>query len=423
MKNVVLSIDVVEPGLVNAVKLLSRELGRPLQGIVLVHKSFVDYPGRPVDTTGLFEEIIVDFDDPQALQTAILPFMDRILAVTTRYEDAIHHLSQLVPFVPYVNAPTESSLVWSTEKPLMRDRLKTYDAKLVPKYKQLTSKDLPNWEKLTAGFTYPVIVKPGSLWSSFLVTRCDTKEELGECLKATFEIIHEVYGRLRRETEPSVLVEEMMQGDMYSIDAYVSQTGVIRCLPIIQVLTAESLGLRGFYGHTCIVPTDLSQEEVDKANAAAKAAVRALHLRSTTVHIELFRTPSGWKIIELGARIGGGREELYREAYGIEHHYNDLANRAGMEPKIPAKPLRHALREDIYSDDKEGVLEAIEGLEEARKLESMASLTVSAKPGDKIAYADKGGDVLVVGILSNADKKKLDADAKKLREVVKFKIK
>jgi hypothetical protein len=171
------------------------------------------------------------------------------------------------------------------------------------------------------------------------------------------------------------------------------------------------------------VPTDLSQQEVDKANAAATASVRALHLRSTTVHIELFHTATGWKIIELGARIGGGREELYREAYGIEHHYNDLANRAGMEPKIPTEALRHALREDIYSDDKEGTLEAIEGLEEARNLESMASLTVGAKPGDKIAYADKGGDVLVVGILSNTDKHKLDADAKKLREIVKFKIK
>src|SRR6185295_6627774 len=107
--------------------------------------------------------------------------------------------------------------------------------------------------------------------------------------------------------------------------------------------------------------------------------------------------------------------------YGIEHHYNDIANRAGLEPKIPTKPLRHALREDIYSDDKEGILEAIEGLEEAHKLESMVSLTVGAKPGDKISYADKGGDVLVVGILSNTDKKKLDADAKKLREVVQFK--
>lgn len=423
MRDIVLSIDVVEPGLVNAVELLEKELGRPLKGIALVHESFVDYPGRPVDTTGRFEEVIVDYDDPDALQKAIKPFVDRILVVTTRYEDAIHHLSKLVPFVPYLNTPTESSLVWSTEKPLMRDRLKNYDPRLVPEYAKISEKNLPKWEELTKDLKFPVIVKPGSLWSSFLVTRCDTKEELGECLKATFEIIQGVYGRLRRETPPIVLVEEFMVGDMYSTDAYVSQTGEIRCMPLIKVLTSASLGLPGFYGHTCIVPTDLPEAEVNKAFDAAKAAIRALHLRSTTTHIELFRTAEGWKIIELGARIGGGREELYREAYGIEHHYNDLANRADIPLKAPLKPLRHALREDIYADDREGIIEAVEGAEEARKLESLVSLDIGVKPGDKAQFAENGGDVLAVGILSNTDKRQLDADAARLREVLQFKIK
>ncbi|HEY8998745.1 MAG TPA: ATP-grasp domain-containing protein [Candidatus Saccharimonadales bacterium] len=421
MKDIVLSIDVVEPGLVNAVHLLSKELGRPLRGIILVHKDFVDYPGRPVDTTGLFEEIIVDFDDSDELQKVIKPFMDQILVVTTRYEDAIHHFSQLVPFVPYVNTPTESSLIWSTEKPLMRDRLKAYDENLVPKYQRVESKDLAHWEELVKGFSYPVIVKPGSLWSSFLVTRCENKQELGECLESTFKIIEEVYGRLRRVTQPEVLIEEFMVGDMYSVDAYVSQEGIIECLPPIQVLTAESVGLPGLYGYRCIVPTKLSEEEVGKAHAAAKASVRALNLRATTAHIELFRTKDGWKIIELGARIGGYREDLYREAYGVEHHYNDLANRAGIKPKISHEVVRHARAENIYADE-EGIIEAIEGLEEARELESAVYVKSHVEPGTMALSAGNGGDLIVDAILSNANLEQLEEDVAKLRTLIKIKV-
>ncbi|HSW98439.1 MAG TPA: ATP-grasp domain-containing protein [Candidatus Saccharimonadales bacterium] len=421
-KDIVLSVDVVEPGLVNAVKLLSKELGRPLTGVVLVHKGFVDYPGRPVDKTGLFKEIVVDFDDPDALQRAVQPFMDRILLVTTRYEQAIHNLRQLIPFLPYLSAPTETSLAWSTEKPLMRDRLKAYDPDLVPKYKRIEEKDMANWQEITKGLTFPVIVKPGSLWSSFLVTRCDNEKGLGECLKATLAIINGVYKRQRRANKPAVLVEEMMQGDMYSTDAYVSQDGTTHCLPIVKVITAASLGLPGFYGHSCILPTGLTEAETEGALRAAKASVRALHLRSTTVHIEMFHTANGWKIIELGARIGGRREELYREAFNIEHHYNDLANRAGMELKIPTKLIRYARAEDFYADE-EGTVEAVEGLDEARKLESIVSLNVHVKPGDEALFADKGGGVLIDAILSNADEKKLDADVAELRKVIRFKIK
>jgi D-alanine-D-alanine ligase-like ATP-grasp enzyme len=421
-KDIILSIDVVEPGLVKAVKLLSKELGRPLKGIALVHKSFLDYPGRPVDKTGLFEEIVVDYDDKHELQRTIKPFVDRILVVTTRYEDAIHHFSSLVPFIPYVNAPSESSLIWSTEKPMMRDRLKAHDENLVPKYCYLEEKELPNLKELVYGFTYPVIVKPGSLWSSFLVSECKSEKELESYLRKTFKVIRSVYDRVRRETEPVILVEEMMQGEMYSTDAYVAHDGTIECLPIIRVLTANEVGLTGFYGYSCIVPTGLSIEEEQKAFDAAKSAIRALHLRSTTAHVELFRTKQGWKIIELGARIGGYREGLYGEAFGIEHHYNDLVNRAGLKTKINRKHIKHARAENIFAD-MEGVVEAIEGIEEAKKLESTVFVEKHANVGDEALFAHNGGDLLVDAILSNENKEKLEQDVTMLRKLVKIKIK
>jgi D-alanine-D-alanine ligase-like ATP-grasp enzyme len=421
-RDIILAIDVVEPGLVNAVKLLSKELGRPLKGVMLVHKGFIDYPNRPIDTTGLFEEIVVDYDNPDELQKTIKPFVERILVVTTRYEDAIHHFSQLVPFIPYVNTPTESSLVWATEKPLMRDRLNAYDEKLVPKYQYMVEKDLPRLKELTRDFSYPVIVKPGSLWSSFLVTRCNNEAELEECLKNTFKIIKDIYDRVLRVTQPSVLVEEMMQGDMYSTDVYISQDGEMHCLPLVKVITAASVGLPGYHGHRYILPTGLSQEETDKAFEAARASVKALNLRSITAHVEMFHTKQGWKIIELGGRIGGYRESLYREVYAIEHCYNDLAVRADLQPKVTDKAIRHARVETMYAEQ-EGVIETIEGLEEARKLDSAVFVEKHAKPGDTALFANNGGDLLVDAMLSNNDVAKLEKDVEEFRKLVKIKIK
>jgi biotin carboxylase len=420
-KDIVISIGVVEPGLVHAVKLLREELGQPLKCIVLVDKAFANYPNRPMDTTGLFEEIVVDFNDADALQQIIKPLSERILLVTTRYEPAIGDLRKLIPFVPYVQTPTETSLLWASEKPLMRDRLKTYDEKLVPKYERIGEKDLPRWQEVTENLTYPVIVKPASLWSSLLVTRCENEQDLGDCLEMTFRVIREIYDREVRSVEPLVLVEEIMEGDMYSTDAYVSASGEIECLPPVQVLTAASVGLDGLYGYRCIVPTSLSETEVTKAFDAAKASIRALNLRSTTAHVEMFQTKDGWKIIELGARIGGYREGLYREAYGIEHHYNDLLNRIGMPTKIARAVVRHARAENILSEE-EGIIEAIEGLDEASELESVISIEAHAKPGDIALTASNGGDLIVDALLSNADLQKLEADVAALRKLIKIKV-
>lgn len=420
-KDIVVSIGVVEPGLVHAVKLLQNELKRPLECVVLVDKAFVNYPNRPIDTTGLFEEIIVDFNDSEALQKTVQPILDRILLVTTRYEPAIGDFRKLIPFVPYVKTPTESSLLWASEKPLMRDRLKAYDEKLVPEYRRVSEKDLPRWQKVTEGIKFPVIVKPASLWSSLLVTRCENAIELADCLETTFRVIREIYDREVRSVEPLVLVEEVMEGDMYSTDAYVSADGDIECLPPVQVITAASIGLPGLYGYRCIVPTTLSEAETNKAYAAAKASIRALNLRSTTVHVEMFQTKDGWKIIELGARIGGYREGLYREVYGIEHHYNDLANRMGMPTKISHKVLRHARAENIFAKE-EGVIESFEGLEEARDLESVISVETHANPGDIALTASNGGDLIVDALLSNQDPKKLEEDVAVLRKLIKIKV-
>jgi biotin carboxylase len=421
-KNLILAIDDVEPGLVQATKKLSKKLGRELRGLALVDLNYPAIRQRDKDTTGLYDEIICDFDDANALQQHLKPHLDSLLAVTIRHESSVQSLRKAVPFLPYVPTPSESSLLWSTEKHLMRDRLHNYDSELVPQYRYLTDSNPAIIKSIIKELSFPMIVKPNGLACSILVTRCNNEQELSRCLTQTFQVIHDIYSRDLGRGMPSVLVEEMIQGDMYSTDVYVSATGKIYCLPLVKVITAESLGLPGFYSYRHIIPTQLSAREIEAAHAASIAAVRALNLSATTAHIELFHSPEGWKIIELGPRIGGYREALYEHSYGVDHYYNDLAVKIGLEPIIPKDPIGHAAGINIYPGH-EGHIEAIEGLDEARKIPSVVYLEAHAKPGDVALFAGNGGQLVVDGILSNQDPEKLEADVAKVRELIDIRIK
>jgi biotin carboxylase len=420
-KNVVLSINVVEPALVRAVKALSKELGIELEGLMLVDTEYASEPNRPKDTSGLFEEIVCDFDSPDELQTALKPFLDRILLATVRYESAIQSFRKVIPFIPYVHTPTETSLLWATDKSLMRDRLANYDQRLVPRYQYIEQSHMPHLNDIIHGFKYPLIAKPNGLAGSLLVARCNNELELRACLDKIFAASKEVYDRVHHQNMPGVMIEEMMQGPMYSTDAYVMPDGEVLCLPLVEVVTGHAVGLPGFYGHSQGTPTGLPEAETKEAARVSTDAIKALGLRTTVAHVELFRTPDGWKIIEVGARIGGYRQDLYREAYGIDHFYNDLCIRMGKLPKMPVTPVKHAVAINIYAEE-EGVITSIEGFREARKLPSILFLKEYAQPGDIALFSDKGGQPIVDGILSNTDIKQLEQDVAEVRRLVKVTV-
>lgn len=421
-RNIILAIDDVEPGLVKAMEKHGHRLQRKLEGIVLVNSHYPNTRERNRDPSGVFQEVFCDYDNSDEVKAVLAPYRDRLLAVTCRQESSIDSLRKVVPWLPgELNAPSADSLLWSTEKKLMRDRVHAYDSDLTPRYHYLTEYDEAAVQEISGGLHFPVIVKPNGLAASILVTRCDTPAELKACLQQTFQIIEHIYRRDYGRGEPSLLVEEMIHGDMYSTDAYVDRDGKVSCLPLVKVITAHSIGLPGFYSYRHIIPTGLTQAETQGAFEAARKAVAALKLRSTTTHIELFKSNEGWKIIELGPRIGGYREDLYREAYGIDHYYNDLANRMNLPPEIPTKLLKHAAGMNIYAD-REGIISSISGIEAARKLPGVVYINPHAKPGDRALFAEHGGRLIVDGILSHTDPQKLDDNVARVRELVTIHI-
>jgi biotin carboxylase len=214
---------------------------------------------------------------------------------------------------------------------------------------------------------------------------------------------------------PEMIIEEFIEGDMYSIDMYVNQEGKTWGLPPIRSKTAHSLGFDGFYTYQNESYLEIDDETIAAGQEAATQAVHGLGLRSCAAHIELFHTKDGWKIVELGPRAGGYRQFMYEAAYGVDHAYNELLVKVGLEPEIPTKAIAHSLITNTYADE-EGVIEEIEGVDNARNVGSVNELIVHAKPGDPALPSGKGGKLIVDGFLSNASQEQLLADADAVRK-------
>ena len=412
MKDIIIFVNAIRPKTFQALADYEAESGRRFTPVVLVDQTIKDSIFTCNGQNNLPEKITVitaDFSSAASLRKALRPYQERIFAVTSQYENCIQELRQLLPYLPYIPTPTEKSLTWATEKKHMRKLLEAHDPKLVPRYMEVSDAEPETIARIEASVTYPLVVKPSGLEGSLLVSYVANTGELRATLERIFVAIQAAYDTWIKRQKPAVLTEEFMVGDKYTIDVYVDAEGTCRFAPMVGDVVARNVGYDDFFGYHAFLPSGLSDEENQKGQAAAAEACRALSLRSTTAHVELMHTANGWKIIELGPRIGGYRHELYDQAFGVNHIMNDIRNRANEVPDIPTKLQKYASVFNIYPRE-EGILQAVRGLDALRQLESFTYVTQKTAVGEPALFAKNGGDVVLNVMLSHPDKTQLEAD-------------
>lgn len=421
-KDIVLFVNAVRPATFDALDKHHKATGQKLTPVVIVdeaiHKSISKRNGQHAHADKV-TVIVADLNNPYSVREALQPIQDRIMAVTCQYENSVHELKKIVPYLPYLPTPSELSLSWATEKKHMRDMLGSYDRKLVPGYIEASDASPETIQTINNALNYPVMIKPSGLEGSLLVTKAENEQELAKVLPYVFQEIQNAYDTWIKRQTPVVLVEEFMAGDMFSVDVYVDSSGECSFTPVVKVITGHKIGFEDFFGYMRLAPSGLSSSEEDNANNAAKQAVHALGLRSVTAHVELMLTQSGWKIIELGPRIGGYRHDLYDLAYGINHIVNDILNRAGQTVTIPTQLLQKTAVFNIYAPD-EGKLNAVNGLDTIRELESFVSLRQVVELGGPALFAKNNGDPILEVIMSNKNHDTFDQDVKTLEDTIEF---
>jgi biotin carboxylase len=416
-KNLILYTGKIFGHMVDAIEQYEKQKKLPLRiGLIYDEKQKLDeYTEHVLDRLDLV--IKCDTKSSSAIQKALLPYQNQILAVTCRSEDQIPLLSRVLPNVPYINHPTTESLAWASDKILMRERLSNFDTSISPKYVVVQDDTKKTLDRLEKEVGFPMIVKPSGLRASQLVTICFHKEELKETLTKVFKKITSIYKEYEGNWEPQVLVEQFIEGSMYSIDAYVSPDGKVYFCPMVNIKTGKTIGFDDFFGYRQMTPTQLKDETVGQAKKVAAKAIIALGLASTSAHVELMRTEDGWKVIEVGPRVGGFRHMLYEFSYDINHTMNDVLVRIGDKPTISKKQLGFSVAMKFFAKE-EGKLTKLTGIKKAQELRSFKQIYIHKKIGDSCAYAKHGGKSVFDIIMFNKDRSKLLADIRRLEQMI-----
>lgn len=416
---IVIFINAIRPATFNAIKHYVDNNGTLIiEPVVLVDekiKNSITIRNGQTELMSKVQFISADLDSAQSIRESLAKLDKEIIAVVSQYENSIHELQKLIPYVPYLNIPSESSLTWATEKKFMRDLFGAYDRSLVPKYIEIHELDEIRIDEIDKQIGYPAVIKPSGLEGALLVSQVNNKLELIEGLEKGFAYAQNAYDKWIKRQKPFFLVEEFMDGDMYSIDVYIDSDGNCVFTPIVRVITGKKVGYNDFFGYVRKTPvTDINDENL--AQEASKKACLALGLRSITAHVELMRMKDGtWKIIELGPRIGGYRHDMYMQSFGINHIMNDILNRAGHDASINTEIKGYSALYNIYAK-KEGKLKDIKGLDKVRHLQSVVDIKQSLRYGEEALFARHNGDPVLDIMLFNSNLEQFNGDCETIEK-------
>ena len=245
-----------------------------------------------------------------------------------------------------------------------------------PWYFILSSKDELN--KISDKITYPCITKPTDNSGSRGVMLVHSEKELLDAVSYSSE-----NGR-----SGGVIVEEYMRGPEVSVEIIVAN-GEPHVLQVTDKLTT---GAPHFVemGHS--QPSRLGDENLKKICDLACRAVAAVGIKNGPAHVEIILTENGPKMVELGARMGGDciTTHLVPLSTGIDMIEATIRIACGENPDLEPKFSKgSAIR---FLDAPRGTITAIEGIEQAAKLEGVREISFTKGVGDTVGEIGSSTD-------------------------------
>jgi biotin carboxylase len=385
------------------------------------------WDSRVKDVAGKLNDPQVDivvkcnFANDDAITEALVPYRDQLLAITCRQEQSLARFTRIIPHVPYLPAPTTESITWAADKYLMRKRFQSYDPSITPPFALIKKNSKADRKAVIDQVGFPMIVKPTNMVASLFVKICYHEEELEQATRYILRKLKVAYEADNRLEEPQIIAESYMDGDMYSVDSYVDMQGTITHCPLVRVRTGRDIGHDDFYNYLQVTPSALKDATVEKARHAAEQAIRALGLRSSLAHVELMKIDDEWKVIEVGARMGGFRHLLHKLSCGIDHSMNDILVRIPQKPIVPEKCTGYACAMKWFAA-REGKITEMKGIKKIEELESFHSIAMNKKIGDRAVFSKNGGRSVFNLFMHNADRAKLLADIRRVEQLVEVKV-
>lgn len=218
---------------------------------------------------------------------------------------------------------------------------------------------------------YPCILKPTDNAGSRGVMLVNSEAELMEAYQYS----------VSQSRGGWVILEEYMTGPEVSVEVMVVD-GEPHVLQVTDKLTT---GAPYFVemGHN--QPSMLPTEDVKKIKDLACRAVKSVGINCGPSHVEIKLTPSGPKMVELGARMGGDciTTHLVPLSTGVDMIKATIDVSLGITPDIT--PTLHKGSAIRFFDAPCGIISDIEGLEEAKQFEGVLEISLTKAVGDEVS--------------------------------------
>ena len=225
-------------------------------------------------------------------------------------------------------------------------------------------------ETFCKDITYPAISKPTDSSGSRGIYYIQNSSELKSALKYSSNA-----GR-----SGVVLIEEYMNGPEVSVEILVVN-GVPYVLQITDKITS---GPPYFYetGHS--QPSALPEETKNRIAHLAKQACTAIGLENSPAHVEIKVTDNGPKMVEMGARLGGGCISTYlldTSIKGICLSEEAIRMAMGMIPNVVSFTNSEDAVAVRFILAQEGTIQSITGVDEASKEDGVIKVMIYGTVG------------------------------------------
>ena len=223
---------------------------------------------------------------------------------------------------------------------------------------------------------YPVITKPTDNSGSRGIMLANDDKELEKAILYSCE-----NGR-----EGNVIIEEYMSGPEVSVELMVIDS----VAHVIQVTDKLTTGAPHFVeiGHS--QPSCLPGEDIMAIKSLAKRAALAVGIKNGPAHAEIILTKNGAKMVEIGARMGGGciTTHLVPLSTGINMTKAVIQTALGENVDIVEKFQKGAAIRFIIPPI--GIVKSITGQEEAKKIPGVKVVEIQCNIGQILGRLENG---------------------------------
>lgn len=313
--------------------------------------------------------------------------------------------------------PSIESAELATDKGKQRAKFYSYDKSITPAFREIKSED--DIESFIKEYGSPVIIKPTNLSKSLLVSKCDGIDQALKAWKDGKKRIDEILEQtLTVNNNSRFIIEEFLVGSKHSIEVFMDSDNEVHIAGIVDVLSANEVGFDDNFEYVRTLPSKLKKDQQKEVEAVAVKAMKALDLTNSPGHVEIMYTKSGPKVIEVNARVGGYRDRMFRNSYGISLLENELRLSLGKKLKLKKKKSYYTAVFEIFPKE-QGTFKKFLNRKAAEKLPSVVYFSGKVKVGQEIGLSKDGFKRAAVVMLVNDDATQFELDYKFIKDNVR----